>query len=260
MARFLALVSLCLVLRVAKSQVPSATPSPSSTCAALYTRCAGDSFHPGTPSLTCCTPGTVCLAQEGWPWGRFCVYPSPSPTPSSTPKKIPDATYLATLETERRRNSRMSLPGGGRSALFYWFDKFDSFNSSRWFTAGYWWNGVPFGSGFQPNYYSIASNTLSVYADSSKFPVNDEIGTVLNYTSTEIRSKEYFGFGCYSVCMKASPISGVSSSFYAYAGMYDDPDNHGPQGSPPGQGKCMYTSKALLNIVAFLDCLVKSRY
>jgi endo-1,3-1,4-beta-glycanase ExoK len=131
----------------------------------------------------------------------------------------------------------MSLPGGSRSSEFYWFDKFGAVNNSRWFFAGPWWNGDPFGSGFDPKKYVISNNVLTLLADAKPFPLNDGTGVVLNYTSSEIRTWQYHGFGCYSVCMKPSPISGVSSSFYAYAGKYDDPDNRGPFGNPPGLGK-----------------------
>lgn len=43
------------------------------------------------------------------------------------------------------------------------------------------------------------------------------------YTSGEIRSRNFYGAGCYTVCMKSSGVSGVSSSFYIHSGEHDVP-------------------------------------
>lgn len=47
------------------------------------------------------------------------------------------------------------------------------------------------------------------------------------YSAAEIRSREFYGIGCYSTCMKPSRVSGISSSFYAMSGSFDTPHDAG---------------------------------
>lgn len=122
------------------------------------------------------------------------------------------------------------------------FDDFDSFNSERWFMAGQWTNGSPFANGWDPNYFQISHSTLSLFSKKDPFVVpswdnSGLAGKTLDYTSGEIRTREFFGYGCYATCMKPIPVAGVVSSFFAYAGKFDSPDGDTPQDSPPGNGK-----------------------
>lgn len=52
-------------------------------------------------------------------------------------------------------------------------------------------------------------------------------GTWYPFTSGELRSRDFYGPGCFSTCMKPSSASGTSSSFYAHAGYYDTPSDAG---------------------------------
>jgi endo-1,3-1,4-beta-glycanase ExoK len=43
------------------------------------------------------------------------------------------------------------------------------------------------------------------------------------YTAAEAKTNDFYGAGCYSVCMKPSGVSGISSSFYIHSGAHDVP-------------------------------------
>jgi hypothetical protein len=58
---------------------PSPSPAPS---ASLFNRCAGNTAHPLSPDLSCCTPGAQCLAMEGLELGKLCTIAPTSPTVS----------------------------------------------------------------------------------------------------------------------------------------------------------------------------------
>jgi hypothetical protein len=61
---------------------PTPSPSPSPACAALWTLCAEAPGSPRTPTRSCCTWGAECKAMEGWPPGKFCITPTPTPVVS----------------------------------------------------------------------------------------------------------------------------------------------------------------------------------
>lgn len=84
-----------------------------------------------------------------------------------------------------------------------------------------WKKIQPFNNGWDPSFYSINQwSVLELFLKKQKF--THATGTY-DYTAGEIRSKDFFSTGCYSVCMKASPESGVSSSFYLLNTKWDSP-------------------------------------
>lgn len=104
-------------------------------------------------------------------------------------------------------------PGPGVGGGF--FEQFDGptgLNHDLFSTSGWWHNGQPFQSAWDPGYWTvIKSSVLVLYLRKDRYQRGaDDVP----YTSGEIRSKAEYGAGCYSVCMKAAAPSGVSSSFY----------------------------------------------
>lgn len=93
-------------------------------------------------------------------------------------------------------------------------------------------NGYPFRNGWVPDLGFIGKDrklTLQVkkrdFYDFSQTGGGN--GRHYPYSAAEIRSRDYYGVGCYSVCMKPSRVSGVSSSFYAMSGAFDTPRDAG---------------------------------
>lgn len=85
--------------------------------------------------------------------------------------------------------------------------------------GGFWGNGQPFNVGFDPSYHKINQhNVLELFV--KKEPFYHHTGNY-PWTAGELRSKGFYGAGCYSTCMKPSGESGVSSSFYIFSGFWD---------------------------------------
>lgn len=96
--------------------------------------------------------------------------------------------------------------------------KWGGLDPARWVSSGWWSNGQPFNSGWDPGYWAINFHTLELLLKRDRF---QHQSWDLPYTSGEIRSTAQYGEGCYSVCMKMAPPSGVSSSFYLQNFGYD---------------------------------------
>lgn len=121
------------------------------------------------------------------------------------------ARYASGSFTQEMTYNRMDNPGM-RTGLFTYADG--------------WANGQPFKCGWDKNHHHFHNNALVL--DLKKEQFNDpgsKSGNWASYpfTSAEFRSHNFFGAGCYTVCMKPARDSGVSSSFYAHSGEYDVP-------------------------------------
>lgn len=89
-----------------------------------------------------------------------------------------------------------------------------------------WANGQPFNNGWSKWNHHFQNDALVL--DLKKQWFNDPGSKTGNgrsypYTSAEFRTHDFFGAGCYSVCMKPARDSGVSTSFYTLSGEYDAP-------------------------------------
>lgn len=89
------------------------------------------------------------------------------------------------------RTSARELGGG-------FLDKFDGptgLDHERFSTSGYWNNGQPFNSGWDPAYWTVKDQTLILSLKKDRFQHQD---WDFPYTSGEIRSRVDYGEGCYS--------------------------------------------------------------
>lgn len=125
---------------------------------------------------------------------------------------------LADVRTVRRGRTRR---GGKFLAAF---DGETGLDHGLFWTSGWWNNGQPFNTGWDPGYWAVVkSSVLVLLLRREPFRLR---GWDVQYTGGEIHSHAEYGAGCYSVCMKAASPSGVATSFYI--------QNFGPEGNVPG--------------------------
>lgn len=101
-------------------------------------------------------------------------------------------------------------------------DPLDKFNSQYWWFSDGWKNGFPFVNNWSIEAISYKQNamliTLFFNNVFSKYKKN-------NLTSGELRSKEYFSYGCFEIEIKPVSTPGVITSFFLFAGPNDNPKN-----------------------------------
>ena len=103
-------------------------------------------------------------------------------------------------------------------------DALTSFDTTKWAKAGPWSNGSPFANGWDASAVTFSSaNGMTVKLDDAPFIVDQT--TTYPYTSGELRTTGYYGYGCYEVTMKPVAESGVVTAFFTFAGPYDNPTN-----------------------------------
>lgn len=168
-------------------------------CANHRERCGGAEGYPYFPPKECCSTSDECRAAPELGWGLHCVEKLiKSSAPASKGILFPQSYPSITEE----------FNGG--------FD----FNS--WYFSSGYSNGQPFNNGWSNANYRIQGGALLLDLKKEFFPsVNGNPSHP--YTGAEISSSGFYGVGCYSVCMRPSGVSGVSSSFYIHAGEYDTP-------------------------------------
>lgn len=97
--------------------------------------------------------------------------------------------------------------------------------------TGPWANGQPFNNGWKPNnLFFDPKEGLSLKLERKHFEdpgSKTGAGTSYDFTSGEVRSKDFYGYGTYSVCMRPAKVSGTSASFYIHNGPYDTPEDAG---------------------------------
>lgn len=113
-------------------------------------------------------------------------------------------------------------------------DFVDNFDGSelddRWMMSDGWANGQPFRNGWSKNMHDLSNGELTLKARKDGFQDPGSAtghGRWLPYTAGELRSRAFYGVGCYTVCMKPSRVSGFSSSMYLLTTEYDTPDDAG---------------------------------
>lgn len=97
-------------------------------------------------------------------------------------------------------------------------DLFNSFDSSRWQKADGWTNGAPFDNAWSADHVVFHDGLLELVLD-------DTAQRGEPYTSGEYRTTGYYGYGCYEVSMKPVARSGVITSFFTFAGPFDNGGN-----------------------------------
>ena len=97
-------------------------------------------------------------------------------------------------------------------------DLLNSFDSARWQKADGWTNGPPFDNAWSVDNVVFHDGLMELVLD-------DTAARGEPYTSGEYRTTGYYGYGCYEVSMKPVARSGVITSFFTFAGPFDNGGN-----------------------------------
>ncbi|MGF1910801.1 family 16 glycosylhydrolase [Vibrio kasasachensis] len=101
-------------------------------------------------------------------------------------------------------------------------DALNHYDASRWQLADGWENGYPFANRWESKAISFSRKGMSIELAPDR--VLDEQGK-RTFFSGELRSHDFYAFGCYEIDMKPIKAPGVVTSFFLFAGPYDKPDN-----------------------------------
>ena len=97
-------------------------------------------------------------------------------------------------------------------------DHFNSFDSSRWSRADGWTNGSPFDNAWSADHAVLEAGRLDLRLD-------DQAMLGEPYTSGELRTNGFYGYGCYEASFKPIARPGVVTSLFTFAGPYDNGGN-----------------------------------
>jgi len=105
----------------------------------------------------------------------------------------------------------------------YFSDSLTFLDHNKWWKSNGWSNGFPFMNSWESEAIVFGSNGMTISITNSNFP-----DTGYPYQSGELRSHQYYGYGCYEVDIRPVSNSGVITSFFLFAGPYDvAPDGNG---------------------------------
>ncbi|MGF1681270.1 family 16 glycosylhydrolase [Photobacterium minamisatsumaniensis] len=93
-------------------------------------------------------------------------------------------------------------------------DTLSSFDTERWQAADGWANGSPFLNAW-------SANALTFSGDGLAITLSDIPSLGYDYTSGELRTSQFYGYGCYEAEIKPSAVSGVVTAFFTFAGPFD---------------------------------------
>ena len=97
-------------------------------------------------------------------------------------------------------------------------DLFNAYDSTRWSKADGWTNGSPFDNAWLADHVTVASGRLDLRLD-------DVSALGAPYTSGELRSNGFYGYGCYEASFKPIMVPGVVTALFTFAGPYDNGGN-----------------------------------
>lgn len=100
-------------------------------------------------------------------------------------------------------------------------DELATYDSVRWMKADRWTNGSPFDNAWRADHVihdAAAGGAMTLQLSNRKF-----LGKP--YSSGEYRTRGYHGYGCYEARFQPVERDGVITSFFTYAGPYDDGGN-----------------------------------
>ncbi|MGB5104926.1 MAG: family 16 glycosylhydrolase [Steroidobacteraceae bacterium] len=125
---------------------------------------------------------------------------------------IVGGTGLATSAEAAKRPTRPP------TALGSFTDGLQSFDASRWAKADGWKNGSPFDNAWLADHVSNHDGWLDLRLDAVA-----SLGEP--YSSGEVRSTGFYGYGCYEASFWPIAAPGVVTSFFTFAGPYDNGGN-----------------------------------
>jgi len=97
-------------------------------------------------------------------------------------------------------------------------DHFSAYDATRWSMADGWKNGSPFDNAWRADHVTVADGKLDLRLDDVAL-----LGEP--YTSGELRTNGYYGYGCYEASFKPIMVPGVVTSLFTFAGPYDNGGN-----------------------------------
>jgi len=97
-------------------------------------------------------------------------------------------------------------------------DHFNALDTTRWSKADGWTNGSPFDNAWAADHVTVEAGRLDLRLDNVA-----ALGEP--YTSGELRTNGYYGYGCYEASFKPIMVPGVVTSLFTYAGPYDNGGN-----------------------------------
>lgn len=118
-------------------------------------------------------------------------------------------------------NSPLSLADSSFS------DPLLKFDNQRWWVADGWSNGFPFYNRWENESVVMNNSGMAITLDYSPIPLVQSASTYTSadFRSGELRSHDFYGYGCYEVEIKPVKASGVISAFFLFTGPSDKPRN-----------------------------------
>ena len=97
-------------------------------------------------------------------------------------------------------------------------DHLESFDAARWAKADGWKNGSPFDNAWRADHVSFAGGMMDLR-------LSNQASLGEPYSSGEYRTTGYYGYGCYEAGFMPVARHGVVSTFFTFAGPYDNGGN-----------------------------------
>jgi len=97
-------------------------------------------------------------------------------------------------------------------------DHFDVQDGVRWSRADGWANGSPFDNAWLADHVLYSAGLVELRLD-------DVAALGQPYSSGELRTNAYYGYGCYEASFKPIAVPGVVTSLFTFAGPYDNGGN-----------------------------------
>ncbi|WP_114767025.1 family 16 glycosylhydrolase [Vibrio rhodolitus] len=101
-------------------------------------------------------------------------------------------------------------------------DELSHLDTNRWQVADGWENGYPFFSRWEAKAVDFDKRGMSIELAPDSV-LNEQ--NQRTFFSGEIRSHQFYSYGCYQVEMKPIKAPGVITSFFLFAGPYDKPND-----------------------------------
>ena len=97
-------------------------------------------------------------------------------------------------------------------------DPLQTFDAGRWQKADGWTNGSPFDNAW-------SAEKVSLTADGLALSLDDTAALGEPYSSGEYRTNGFYGYGCFEASFRPVAQPGVITSFFTFAGPYDNGGN-----------------------------------
>jgi beta-glucanase (GH16 family) len=147
--------------------------------------------------------------------------PGPTPTrKSALPNVLTGVvagTVIVALFSEALAARRPAPPPAAQPSFS---DELASYDTTRWIKADRWTNGSPFDNAWRADHvlHSSTASRMTIVLDNVRY-----LGEP--YSSGEYRTKGFYGYGCYEARFRPIARPGVVTSFFTFAGPYDNGGN-----------------------------------